>query len=213
MSDFKKTDVIDPVLIDVPMPIHTPRLILRPVMPGDGAATAEAISETWESLNRWMDWAADKAHHTPEKQEIRARKVYAQFILREDIPLIGIERESGQPVIWTGLHRGSWPARQFEIGYWVRKSAQGKGYASESTNALLRYGFNALSARRITIRHAVGNEASARVIARLGFIHEGMHRAESHLPGGAFVDTFHYARLDAENLPPLAVRWGEELRL
>jgi ribosomal-protein-serine acetyltransferase len=43
---------IDPVLIDLPMPISTPRLTIRPKQVGDGAITFSAVLETWEELNR-----------------------------------------------------------------------------------------------------------------------------------------------------------------
>jgi hypothetical protein len=43
---------IDPVLIDLPMPISTPRLTIRPKQVGDGAITFSAVLETWQELNR-----------------------------------------------------------------------------------------------------------------------------------------------------------------
>ena len=45
--------MLDPVLIDVPMPILTPRLMLRPVQAGDGAAVFEALQESWDEHARW----------------------------------------------------------------------------------------------------------------------------------------------------------------
>lgn len=202
------TTVKDPILIDVPMPIVTPRLILRPVMPGDGAAIADAVAETWDDLRRWMDWADKPEDHTPSQQEIRSRQFYAKFVLREDIHLIGLERDSFLPVLRTGLHDINWRTRIFTIGYWVRKSAHNKGYATESTNALLRYAFNELQARRVRITHAEGNDASRRVIERLGFEREGYHRDCGIMPDGRVVNGFSYARLNTDNLPPLDVRWG-----
>jgi hypothetical protein len=48
------------ILRSVPIPITTPRLILRPPQSGDGAELTRAVRETWDSLNRWMPWAADQ---------------------------------------------------------------------------------------------------------------------------------------------------------
>jgi len=42
----------DPVLIDLPMPIRTPRLAIRPKQIGDGAIAFSAVMETWQELNR-----------------------------------------------------------------------------------------------------------------------------------------------------------------
>lgn len=202
------TEDIDPVMIDVPVPIVTPRLVLRPPQAGDGAETAAAVEETFEQLYEWMLWAEKKENNTPEKQEIRARRCAAQFILREDIALKGFEKDTGRMVVWTGLHAINWRRRHFMIGYWVRKSAQGRGYATESTNALLRYAFGALAAERVEITHAEGNVGSRKVIAKLGFEKEGVRRSGILLPGGRVRDAYVYARLNANGLPPLEVRWG-----
>ena len=194
------------ILIDVPMPIVTPRLILRSWQAGDGAAMTEAKAETWEELCRWMAWT--NGGQNADMDEVHVREAQAKFILREDLVMIGIDKNTEQPVIWTGLHRPDWQTRQFMIGYWVRKSAQGKGYATEATNALLRYAFNALAAKRVEIFHAAGNDASRRVIEKLGFVKEGVRVAAGRLPNGAIVDEHMYARFDTNGLPDLDVKWG-----
>lgn len=194
------------VLIDVPMPIVTPRLILRPWQAGDGAVLTDAKAETWEALCRWMLWT--NGGQDAQRDEIHARERQAAFILRTDMSLIGFEKDTGLAVIWTGLHQPDWEKRHFSTGYWVRQSAQGKGYATESTNALLRYAFNALAAQRVEICHAEGNDASRRVIEKLGFVKEGVLVKAHQLPDGSMVDEHAYARLDANGLSPLSVTWG-----
>ena len=198
----------NPLLMDVPMPIRTPRLLLRPKQPGDGSATVAAVSETWDDLHQWMHWAEKLEDNTVEQQEVRNRLVMAKFILREEFNLVGIEIATGQPVIWCGFHDIDWKARQCDTGFWVRKGAQGHGYATESTNALLRYAFGALGLRRVGITHSGGNEASRRVVEKLGFAPEGVQRLANRLPGGRVADKYCYARLDLVGLPPLDVQWG-----
>jgi hypothetical protein len=78
-----------PVLIDIPMPIRTPRLLIRPKQVGDGAITSAAVAETWDELHRWIRWAEKHEEFTAESMEIRNRHVMATFILREGIELIG----------------------------------------------------------------------------------------------------------------------------
>lgn len=200
---------IHPVLIDVPMPIRTPRLLLRPKQPGDGALTADAVAETWDDLHQWMRWAEHRESLTAESLEIRDRQMMASFLLRELIELIGIEVATGRPVVWCGLHDIDWQARQCDTGYWVRRSAQRQGLATEAANAMVRYAFGALGMRRVGLTHSAGNEASRRIAEHLGFSLEGILRAANPLPEGKFADRYCYARLDAVNLPPLDVRWGE----
>ena len=197
----------NPVLIDVPLPIRTPRLLIRSKQVGDGAITLAAVAETWDELHKWMRWAENREAFTAESMESRNRHVMASFILREGIELIGVEAATGTAVIWCGLHDIDWEGRQCDTGYWVRKSAQGQGFATEATNALVRYAFGAFGMRRIGLTHSGGNEASRRIAERLGFSFEGIQRGANILPGGECADRFCYARLDIAGLPDLEVQW------
>lgn len=201
-----------PVLIDLPMPIRTPRLLLRPKQVGDGAITSAAVAETWEELHKWMRWAENRDEFTAELMEIRNRHVMASFILREGIELIGVETATGTAVVWCGLHDIDWQGRQCDTGYWVRKSAQGRGFATEAANAMVRYAFGALGMRRIGLTHSAGNEASRRIAERLGFSFEGVQKGANVLPGGKSADTCCYARFDLTGLPNLETHWRRESR-
>ena len=199
---------LNPVLIDVPMPIRTPRLRIRPNQVGDGAITSAAVAETWDELHKWMRWAENRDAFTAESMEIRNRHVMASFILREGIELIGIEAATGTAVIWCGLHDIDWQGRQCDTGWWVRKSAQGQGFATEAANALVRYAFGALGMRRVGLTHSGGNEASRRIAERLCFSFEGIQRGANILPGGKNADRYCYARFDLAGLPDLKVQWA-----
>ncbi len=201
-----KTTKKNPILIDVPMPIETPRLIIRNAVPGDGNALYEAKKESFDELKRWMSWAQELG--TVEDQEIVERKSYAEFILRTDIKLAAFEKDSGTFIGGSGLHRIDWDLRYFEIGYWIRTSASGQGYATEITNALLHYAFKALDATKVAICHAGSNEASKAVIEKLGFIKEGVFKDTAILPDGSIDDHHWYARHDLNGLPELEVTWG-----
>ncbi len=201
---------VDPVLIDIPMPIRTPRLLIRPKQVGDGAVTSPAVAETWDELHKWMRWAENRDDFTAESIEIRNRRVMAGFILREGIELLGVEVATSTAVIWCGLHDIDWRGRQCDTGCWVRKTAQGRGFATEATNALVRYGFGMLGMRRIALTHSAGNEASRRIAVRLGFSFEGIQKGANILPGGMSADRYCYARFDVSGLPDLEVQWRSE---
>ena len=190
------------------MPIRTPRLLIRPKQPGDGAETAAAVQETWDDLYQWMRWAESREFFTAENMEIRNRQVMASFLLRESFELLGIEIATGRPVVWCGLHDIDWQARQCDTGWWVRKSAQRRGFATEVTNALVRYASGVLGMRRVGLTHSSGNEASRRIAEKLGFALEGVQREAALLPGGRIADRLLYARFGTDGLPPLEVTWA-----
>lgn len=199
----------DPVLLDLPMPIRTARLDLRPPVPGIGEQVAEALAESWPDVVRFLSWASDReAVCDPAKAEATMRRNSVKFLAREDMMIQGFERSSGEFVLSSGLHRFDWKIRHFEIGYWVRSSRTGEGFASESTRALTLYAFRALAARRVTVMAAENNAGSRRVIEKLGFEREAVHKKAHHLPSGEIVDAFIYARLDDKGLDDSDVEWG-----
>lgn len=198
----------NPLLIDLRLPIRTPRLLIRPKQFGDGAATAAAVAETWESLHQWMQWAENLEFFTEENMEIRTRQMMASFLLREVFEFLGVETATGQPVVWCGFHDIDWQARQCDTGWWVRQGAQGRGLATEACNAMLRYAFEALGMRRVGLTHSSGNEASRRIAEKLGFTQEGIQRQAALLPGGRIADRLLYAIFGTEGLPPLDVTWA-----
>lgn len=193
-------------LIDLPMPIITPRLTIRPAMPGDGAAMLEAKTETWDQLSEYMPWAKDPVG-TVESNEIVCLNAHAKTILREEFMMLAFRRDTMTPIIFTGIHCIDWDVRRAEIGYWCRKSAQGHGFVTESTIALVRYAFNALGMRTVAICHADTNNASRAVIERSGFTHDGIMRGDSRLPTGRIYDTYWYSHTDINAVPALDVRW------
>jgi len=199
---------IKPLLIDIPMPIETQRLVLRAPQTGDGLAMYEAKEETWEQLNTWLYWARKKS--TPEEDELTMREGQIEFLARKDLMMLICDRDTGRLLGATGLHRFDWLTRCFEIGYWVRRSAQGQGYVTESTKALIRYAFDELKANRVSICHAEGNQASEAAIKKCGFIYEGTRRRSDILPDGSMTDNHWYYLLDADHLGDFPVSWGRE---
>lgn len=192
------------------MPIRTPRLLIRPKQPEDGALTAAAVHETWDDLHRWMHWAEDPNAFTPESMEARYRHLLARPLLAESIELIGIDIAAQIPVVWCGFHDIDWEARRCDTGFWARKSAQGRGIATEAANALLRYAFEQLGMRRVGLTHSKGNGASRRIAEKLGFHFERIEPAANPLPGGHFADRYCYSRIDPDGLPALNVHWGTQ---
>jgi RimJ/RimL family protein N-acetyltransferase len=139
--------------------------------------------------------------------EAFVRRKHAEFILRQDVFLLAFDHASNQLIGTGGYHAIDWKGRIMSTGYWIRTSATGQGFATEIANALLRYAFGALAATRVAIGHADGNNASRRVIDKLGFEKEGIVRGSYFLQGKP-TDAHYYARLNGDGLPPLAVSWG-----
>ena len=56
-----------------------------------------------------------------------------------------------------------------ELGYWLRRSAWGKGYATEAGRLALGFAFDELELDVVEAGHFADNAASGRVLQKLGF--------------------------------------------
>jgi RimJ/RimL family protein N-acetyltransferase len=80
-----------------------------------------------------------------------------------------MERSSGDFLGWFHFRprAGSAPD-QVELGYRLRKSAWGQGYATEGSRALINKGFTELGVQRVTAEAMAENTASRRVLEKAG---------------------------------------------
>ena len=188
----------DPVLIDLPMRLETRRLVLRPPQAGDGEMLHAAIAESLPELRRYLaslPWVAGE--QTVASAEIYCRNAQANFLARKDLPFLAIEKNTGQLVGATGLHRTVWAIPKTEIGYWCRVSRSGNGLIGEAVLALADYAFARLGAVRVEIITDEENTAARRVAERCQFVLEGILRNERRAPDGTLRNTCLYARIPA----------------
>ena len=74
-----------------------------------------------------------------------------------------------------GLHLDK-SNNQAEVGYWLGEPHWGKGYATEGTREMVRFGFETLGLNRITSSHYEYNPASGKVIEKSGLLKEGVRK-------------------------------------
>jgi RimJ/RimL family protein N-acetyltransferase len=197
---------IDPILLDVPMPIRTPRLLIKPREIGEGKTVHKAVVENYAYLEPWIPRV--ERSRTLESSESSCRECVADFVKRTDF-VLSIYDPSGKEFLGsTGIHRPIWEIPSFMIGYWVAEKHQGKGFITEAVNALTRYCFEVFSANRVYMTCDSRNARSLAVMDRLGFTREGLLKNDSLDSSGTLRDTIITARYSAETLPPLEVSWG-----
>lgn len=197
---------LNPILLDLPLPILTKHLRLQPRSVGEGPILNKAICDSLDHLKRFMPFA-QKAP-TLEESEEHCRRSLARFLLREDLTLSIYSRDGKTFIGSSGLHRIKWEVPSFEIGYWICQEFEGQGFITESTNALTRYAFEVLNAKRVEIRCDADNARSLAVMKRLGFTQEGILRNDNLNDQGEPRSTVVTARNDLDGLPDLEVSWG-----
>ena len=99
----------------------------------------------------------------------------------------------------AGLNLSAPRHRRGEIFYKLLPEHWGHGYATETAQALLKFGFDGLKLHRIEAGAATENHASVRVLEKIGMTREGIGRKILSTPGG-WRDNYRYAILEDD--PP-----------
>jgi RimJ/RimL family protein N-acetyltransferase len=183
----------DPILRDFPEQFESERLLIRAPLPGDGAEIHAAITESLGELRPWMPWA--HLDQSVDDIEANVRQARAEFLARHDMRLHLYLRDGGGFVGSSGLHRIDWTIPRFEIGYWVRTSATGRGFATEATRRIADFAFDELGAERVEIWCDAANERSAAVAERAGFSFEARLVRNRRDTSGALTDSLCFARV------------------
>lgn len=133
--------------------LRTERLVLRPLTP---AAAAELVAGPVEN---GFPTADDRTALTflavAREQDVR----HSYLILQD-----------GRPIGTVGVAGGLSPEGDQELSYGLVPAARGEGLATEAVGALAAVLERQDGVRRLTAEVRPGNEASRRLLARLGFV-------------------------------------------
>ncbi|ALC90759.1 acetyltransferase [Bacillus sp. FJAT-18017] len=107
----------------------------------------------------------------------------------------GIERKGTNELIGTiGFNAWSPKHKRAEIGYEIHPDFWSQGYTSEAVSKVLSYGFEVMELTRIGAVVFLENEASNKLLTKLGFKEEGILRDYMYQNGKAY-DTYVYSLL------------------
>jgi RimJ/RimL family protein N-acetyltransferase len=184
--------------------IETERLVLRCWDPRDAPLLKASVDASLDHLAE-MPWRRFEPQTLDQKIEL-LRQMRGKFDLGVDYTYGILDAREQEALGGTGLHtRAGADAR--EIGYWIHVAHIGRGYATESTAALVRVGFEIEKLRRIEIHISPANVRSQSVARKLGFQHEATLRARAQDAAGQPRDTMIWS-LFADDYPksPSATR-------
>ena len=161
--------------------LETPRLRLRPLAPSDEADLVALDSDP--EVMRYVDNPAGvrSPAETAERARLRIREDQ-----RGDYEPLGfwrIEGRGGRAFHGIGalirmpegddVNRGG-PERDVEVAYRLARSAWGQGIATEAAGALVAHALGPLALPRVVAVTYPENQASQRVLDKLGFERRGL---------------------------------------
>jgi RimJ/RimL family protein N-acetyltransferase len=179
----------------VAWPVQTPRLSLRP-------ATAADLGPTWRyrrlaAVSRWLIRAPRTAEDYRLQFE-RPDSLAKTLVIELEGEVIGdlmvtVEDGWAQAEVLEQAQQV-----QAELGWVLDPGHGGHGYASEAVRELIRICFEDLGLRRVTANCFADNEASWRLMERVGMRREVHTVRESLHRSGRWLDGLGYALLADE---------------
>jgi RimJ/RimL family protein N-acetyltransferase len=149
----------------------TQRLRLRAMCPRDAAALLSILGDP--EVTRYHNMPTMTTLIEAQSALERLEQRYAaRDTIRWAIEPVG----HGKMIGTVGLLRFDFEQRRAEVGYELARHWWGRGLAPEAVAAVIRYGFSVLRLHRIEAGVLPGNDASVRVLQKLGFLEEGTRR-------------------------------------
>lgn len=152
--------------------IETQRLNLRELSEADAAFMLQLLNDP-----DFIRFIADRGVRTPEAAARYIEERFVESYRQNGFGLWLVEtKEGGEAAGMCGLLRRGEPVPGVEVGYAFLAPFRGKGYAYEAASAAARYGRDALGLSQL---HAVvnpDNDASIRLLEKLGMRFERMVR-------------------------------------
>jgi [ribosomal protein S5]-alanine N-acetyltransferase len=182
----------------LPLPLSTPRLILR-------LPSSKDVTELKRSLRNPLTARAAGAslHSTVERRnpERMVRRTLREFREDEHLSLSVVLRSTGACVGRVGLRGLDWQWKKVEsLSYWIDPRYWNRGLATEASWKLCETAFVDLGMRRVSSQALDRNPASQAVLRKLGFVEEGRER-ESVCVRGRCMDMILFGLLKRELRP------------
>jgi len=195
---MKRGDKMDKMLLELPSRSETNRLTIRKYEKGDGKELYQLLEKNnnREYLIEHIDEATNVK--TEEDAEIRIQELSTDWITRTRFVMGIWLKSSGKYIGQVWIEPNKWEVPSFELGWFLERSHQGQGIATEANKATIQFLFNHLKAYKIIVITRDDNHKSSRLAECLGFIKEGHLRERSIKKNGSRVGLLYYGMLKSE---------------
>jgi len=158
--------------------LETKRLNLREITPQDVTALLKHLGNP--EVVKYIDMQPIK---TREQADEWLKWMGSFFSARDGLRWGVALKQDGTFVGSAGIHNWNREARYAEVGYDLAQPYWGYGYATEVVQAIIEFGINRMYLNRIEADVIEGNDASMRVLEKLGFKQEGVLRERVYKDG------------------------------
>lgn len=161
--------------------LTTPRLTLRAMRPADSYDMFEYARRA--DVTKYLTWQPHPSREYTRDYLDLVGKCYrnGEFF---DWAVVWREGFFCEKMIGTcGFTRFDFANNSAELGYVINPEYRGRGIAPEALKRVIEFGFYELSLNRLEAKYIVGNDASRRVMEKVGMRFEGINRGSLLLRG------------------------------
>lgn len=162
---------------------------LSPPRLGDAPAIYEAVRESIKDIKPWMSWCHDE--YAIEETLRWIESLPSGWENDSQYQFLITEIEKGTVLGGCGLNHINRVYQMANLGYWVRSSRRGEGFAGQAARLVAGFALEQLGLSRVEIVIAVGNQASLRVAEKLDATQEGVLRNRILIRGKAHDAVMH----------------------
>jgi ribosomal-protein-alanine N-acetyltransferase len=174
---------------DVNLELETDRLFLRPLVESDWDLAVEMFTDP-----EVMKFVAEVSSEENVAEEMKA------YVRRGAGGRIGVwcvlcrqtDEKLGTAILlpmpieeddtdWSLLQEDRYPDVEIEVGYILKRSAWGNGYATEACRRLVQFAFEETELDEVVAVTDPDNAVSQRVLRKCGLRDEGLRRAYAHV--------------------------------
>jgi len=167
------------LLLVLPTQVDSERLLLRPYQAGDGERYYALCQNNKAHLLPYEAGNPALSVNTVEEAEVLVRQFAINWMARDSFFFGAWEKATGVLVAQIVVMVVNWELPEFEIGYFVDKDHEGRGFVTEGTRAILKFVFEHLKAQRVSANCSDTNDRSWHVMERCGLVREG-HLRQNH---------------------------------
>ncbi len=158
--------------------LHTEHLSLRPMHPIDADDMFDYAKR--KDVTEYLLWSP---HSSKLYTKDYLNYIQNRYALGDFYDWAIIDRDSRRMIGTCGFTKIDTANNSAEIGYVLNPDFSGKGYATEAARCVMNFGFSELDLHRIEARFMKGNDASLRVMEKLGMYFEGYHKDSVFVKG------------------------------
>lgn len=153
--------------------IETERLILRKFKAED----VDSVFKNWAADEKVQSMYREPVYATKEAVKKLIEENYiADYEKKNSYRWAVISKENNECIGQIAFYLVDENNNFAEIEYCIGCEFQGRGYATEASKAVIKYGFEEMNLHKVQISHMDINNKSKRVIEKCGFKFEGICR-------------------------------------